>query len=98
MRYLIIVNAALLALSSTMAMVMAVVWLMYRVNIELSARLETDISTVASVCIGFLVMAMALGLSFVGLVRRRHWSLYACLGAVLVVGLGCRYLYDVVTV
>ena len=95
MKYLTILNAALLALSTTMAVVMAVVWLMYRVNVDLSTRVESDLATVSAVCLAFTMMALALGGSFLGLVRRKPWGLYALAAAGIVVGLGCRYLYDV---
>lgn len=96
MRYVLILNAALLALSTTMALVMAVVWLMYRANLDLSARVESDIGAIAAVCAAFAVMALALAGSFLGLLRRKSWAVFAVLGAGLVLTLGSRFLFELV--
>lgn len=68
-----IVNAALLALFATLALVLAVVWLLYAVNLEAAPRLKPQMPTLSAMLGIFFVLTLFAGTAFHGLRRARPW-------------------------
>lgn len=71
MKYLQIVNAALLALGAVMALVLAVVSLLYGAHLEEAPRLRADLPRLLELTGWFLLLAAASGATFFG--HRRRW-------------------------
>lgn len=88
-RYLMIVHGALLALFATMALVLAVVWLLYAVNVDEAPRIASQLPKLGGLALGFTVLAVSGGLSFFGQLRgwRLRWLALAAFLLVLLPGL-----------
>lgn len=97
MRYLLILDAALFALTATLAMVLAVVCLMYAFHTDLSTRVGAEMPTVVTATVTFGVMAVVLGMAFWALLRDRRWRWWAQGLGALGLGLGSMFLYNLFT-
>lgn len=97
MRYLLILDGALFALTATLAMVLGVVWVMYAFHTDLAARISTEMSLVAATMLVFAAMSAPLGLAFWSLLRQRSWHWWAQLGGLAAVVCGSLLLYRLVT-
>lgn len=73
MNALKIVNAVLVVFFATMTLVLAVVWLMYLVNLGTAPRLKPQMPTLSGLLGVFAVLAMVSGVAFLGLLRARSW-------------------------
>lgn len=98
MRYLLILDAALFALAGTLAVVLAVVCLLYGFNASLSPRVAAEIPRLITVTASFSALAVVLGLAFWSLLRERSWYGWAQLAAAMSLLLGSMFLYRVLTV
>lgn len=98
MKYLLILDAALFTLAGTMAMVLAVVWLIYGFNLDASARVATEMHTVAITTLSFSLLTATLGLAFWSLLRKQPWHWWAQLVAAVSVAAGSMFLYRLLTV
>ncbi len=96
-RYLLILEAALFALTTTLAMVLAVVCLMYGFHTQLSSRVGAEMPTLVTATVTFGVLATLMGLAFWTLLRDRAWRWWAQGVAVLGMGLGSMFLYNLFT-
>ncbi len=97
MKYLLIVDAALFALTATLAMVLGVVCLMYVFHTGLSSRVGAEMPTVITATLAFSVIAACVGVAFWSLLRERPWRWWAQGGGVLGLGLGSAFLYTLFT-
>ncbi len=97
MRALLILDAALFALSGTLAVVLGVVWILYRFNTDLSASVNAEMPTVASVMAIFAIMAAALAAAFWSLLRHAAWKWWAQVVAAAGLVVGSLLLYRVLT-
>lgn len=97
MRYLLILDAALFALAATLAMVLGVVWILLSFHTELSARIGSDMQTVATVVGLFTLIAGVQWLAFWTLWRDLQWRWWAQAGAALGTGLLSLALYGALT-
>lgn len=95
MRFLLILDAALFTLASTLAVVMGVVLLLYGFHSDLSARVGAEIPGVAKVMACFAVLALVLGVAFWSLLRKASWRWWAQAAAVLGLVAGYFFLYRV---
>lgn len=88
MKYLLILDAALFAMTATLALVLGVVVLLYSFHAGLSARVALELPQVASLSLCFALLAGVLGVAFWSLLRARAWRWWAqaCAATSLVVG------------
>lgn len=93
MRFLLIFDAALFAMASTLAIVLGVVLILYSFHTDLSSRVSLEMSQVATVMACFVFLALPLGAAFWGLLRDKVWRWWAQLGAMAALVLGSLFLY-----
>lgn len=98
MKALLIVDAALLALAGTLAMVLGVVLILYGFNTGLSTSVDAEMPLLATVMGWFTGLAVVLGLAFWSLLRRFAWRWWAQGAATVAVVVGSMYLYRVLTI
>ncbi|HEX4873079.1 MAG TPA: hypothetical protein VFV27_12270 [Nevskiaceae bacterium] len=86
MRYLQILVGAIAALAATLAMVCAVVMVLYAFHLDAAPNVRREIPTLATLVAGLALIAASGGLSFFALLRQRPWRWPALAGfaAVLV--------------
>jgi hypothetical protein len=75
-----ILNASLFALFATLTLVLAVVWLMYLVNLDTAPRLKPQMPTLTAFFGVFAVLTTASGVALLGLLRAHPWRWLAQLG------------------
>ena len=97
MRYVLILDAALLALAATMAMVLAVVCLLYGLHSELSVRIGAEMPTLITATLVFAFMAAFIGAAFWALLRRVAWRWWAQASAAVAFVFGGLFLYRLFT-
>lgn len=93
MRYLLILDAALFAMATTLAVVLGVVLIMYSFHTDLSPRVGAEMPAVASAMLSFGALALVLGLAFWSLLRQRTWHWWAQAGAAMSLVVGSLVLY-----
>jgi hypothetical protein len=98
MKALLIVDAALLALAGTLAMVLGVVLILYGFNTGLSASVDSEIPMLAAVMGCFIALSIALGLAFWSQLRRLAWRWWAQGVATVAVIAGSMYLYRLLSI
>ena len=98
MKALLIVDAALCALAATLALVLAVVLLLYGFHTDLSSHVSAEMPMLATVMTCFLVLAIALGLAFWSQLRRVAWRWWAQSVATVAVLAGSLVLYRILAI
>jgi hypothetical protein len=88
LRYLVILNAAVLALSATIALCLGVVVLLYAFNQGLSARVDAEMPALVASTATFSLVSAVVAVALFGLVKRRPW-LWICQGAAAVTVVAC---------
>jgi hypothetical protein len=97
MKALLIVDAALLALAGTLAMVLGVVLILYGFHTDLSTSVAAEMPMLATVMGWFAGLSVVLGLAFWSLLRGFAWRWWAQGVATVCVIVGSMYLYRVLT-
>lgn len=98
MKYLLILNAALFALTATIGVVLCVVCLMYGVNLGSAPSVQREMPALIAATLTFCGLAALLGLGFWGLLRQRPWRwIGELVGALALVG-SSMYLYGLFAV
>lgn len=98
MKALLILNAALCALATTLALVIGVVLILYSFHTDLSSRISAEMPMLATIMTCFAVLAGALGLAFWSQLRRASWRWWAQVGAAIGVFAGSLFLYRLLTI
>ena len=97
MRYLLLFEAALLALAATMALVLGVVCILYVSASGMSARVDAEMPALVTSTLIFTALSAVLGAAVVGLWRRRSWNLAAQVVAAVITVAGSTWLYRLYT-
>jgi hypothetical protein len=84
LRYLVILNASVLALAGTIAMCLAVVCLLYGFNQGLSARVDQEMPALLASTATFTLVSLVTTVALFGLVKQRPWR-WICQGVTAVV-------------
>lgn len=92
MRYLVILNAAVLALAGTIALCLGVVVLLYGFNQGLSARVDAEMPALVASTATFSFVAAVVAVALFGLVKRRPWLWICQAAAAVTVVLSVLYL------
>ena len=98
MKALLILDAALCALATTLAVVIGVVLILYSFHTDLSARISAEMPMLATIMICFAMLAGALGLAFWSQLRRVAWRWWAQAGAGVAVFVGSLFLYRLLAI
>jgi hypothetical protein len=74
LRYLVILNASVLALAGTIAMCLGVVCVLYGFNQGLSARVDEEMPALIASTATFTVVSVVVTVALFGLVKQRPWK------------------------